>query len=262
MRRPFLAAIPSLLAMAALLSVAPAAVAQRAGGGHGGGFGGGHASGFGGGGAGHSFGGGFGGSSGRFSASAPRNFSAAPRMSYSLPARGFAPGYRSNYSASRQAFAGRGRDNRYRAPYRGYGGYGGYPYATGWQLTPWELGYPDFLGYGNDIGDPQPSADMGPVAGDAGAGPEDDYRPEYGAGSDYRPAPYAASAPASEPELTLIFNDGRRQPIRNYALTSESVIVLDNAASGRQQSIPLSDLNLQATEQAAQQAGLEFTPPA
>jgi hypothetical protein len=40
------------------------------------------------------------------------------------------------------------------------------------------------------------------------------------------------------------------------------VIVLDQAASGRQQRIPLAALNLPATEQAAEQSGLDFTPPA
>jgi hypothetical protein len=37
---------------------------------------------------------------------------------------------------------------------------------------------------------------------------------------------------------------------------------MDRAAAGYQQKIPLSALNLPATEQAAQQAGLDFTPPA
>jgi hypothetical protein len=62
--------------------------------------------------------------------------------------------------------------------------------------------------------------------------------------------------------LTLVFNDGHRESIRNYVLTSSSVIVLDQAASGHQQRIPLATLDLNATEEAAQQAGLDFTPPA
>jgi hypothetical protein len=62
--------------------------------------------------------------------------------------------------------------------------------------------------------------------------------------------------------LTLIFSDGHQQAIRNYVLTSDTLIVLDQAASGYQQRIPLAALNLSATEQAAQQAGLDFSPPA
>ena len=64
----------------------------------------------------------------------------------------------------------------------------------------------------------------------------------------------------SEPALTLVFKDGRQQAIRNYALTADAVIVLDKAAAGRQERIPLTDLNLTATEAAAQAAGLDFAP--
>ena len=102
----------------------------------------------------------------------------------------------------------------------------------------------------------------------ASVAPESDrYRPDYPDPA-YGQPPYqdspgvAADSVASEPELTLVFNDGHRESIRNYVLTSSSVIVLDQAASGRQQRIPLATLDLNATEEAAQQAGLDFTPPA
>ncbi len=100
--------------------------------------------------------------------------------------------------------------------------------------------------------------------------PDTGYRPEY-PGDEGEPYPtqqaYAApSAPAApiapEPELTLIFKDGHTQPIHNYVLTASDLVVLDEAATGRQQRIPLSELNLPATEKAAQQAGLDFSPPA
>jgi hypothetical protein len=65
-----------------------------------------------------------------------------------------------------------------------------------------------------------------------------------------------------EPQLTLIFKDGHQQTIRNYVLTHSEVIVVDQAASGRQQQIPLASLDVSATEEAAQQAGLDFSPPA
>jgi hypothetical protein len=86
------------------------------------------------------------------------------------------------------------------------------------------------------------------------------YRPEY------VPAPYqspvaSASSPHIEPQLTLIFKDNHTQKIRNYVLTSKEVIVMDDADSGRIPRISLSDLNLPVTEQAAQRAGLDFSPP-
>ncbi len=252
MRRTFPVAL-----LSALLVAFPSAFAQR--GGHSGSSGGGHSAGS----FGHSFGGG-GFSSGSFSRSsgfATRGYSfSAPRFTSTAPLRNFGSGYRVPYggiSADR-------RDGRngyhYRSPYRGFGIYGGYPYyANSWELLPWDLGYPDFTGYGYDDSgrdtEQQPAASVAP--------PDDGYRPGYQepADKDYAPASVANSV-APEPELTLIFNDGHREAIHNYALTSKMVIVMDQAPSGREQRIPLASLNLPATEQAAQQAGLDFVPPA
>ena len=96
----------------------------------------------------------------------------------------------------------------------------------------------------------------------------DDRQPTYSAlaPDDAPPSPGASAAPptavAAEPELKLIFRDGHQQSIRNYVLTGKTLIVLDNAAGGRQQRIPLADLDLPATEASAEAAGLEFIPPA
>ncbi|HTW46518.1 MAG TPA: hypothetical protein VMD92_01145 [Acidobacteriaceae bacterium] len=270
MRRAFSVAssgfrLAGLLALAGCVSLAPAALAQRGGGGHAGGFGGGHAGGFGGGFSSHSFGGGFSGSFGRsssFGSFGSRGYSYAPRMTWAAPARGYAPAFRPGYGvADRSRYGGYGRD-RYRSPYRGYGyGYGnGYYPGNSWEILPWELGYPDFTGYGDSSWVGQ--SDAGAPQQDSGydAGPQGDYRPAYGEPGE--PAPAVASAPiADEPALTLIFNDGHQQSIRNYALTSNYLLVLDNAGSGRQQRIPLSALNLPATQHAAESAGLDFTPP-
>jgi hypothetical protein len=277
MRRAFSVAssvfrMAGLLALAGCLSLAPAALGQR-GGGHAGGFGGGHAGGFGGGFSGHSFGGfsshsfggGYSGSIGRSpsfgSFSGARGYSYAPRMTYSAPARGFATPARPGYGIADRSRSGGYGPDRYRSPYRGYG-YGTYP-GNSWYVLPWELGYPDFYGYGDSSWVGQ-SDDAGPEQGgnyqDQGyaAAPPEDYRLTYGDPG----GPAVAAAPlADEPALTLIFNDGHQQSIRNYALTSNYLLVLDDAGSGRQQRISLSDLNLPATEHAAQAAGLDFTPP-
>src|ERR1019366_10742166 len=99
-------------------------------------------------------------------------------------------------------------------------------------------------------------------------GPHSFSPPEAGYRQDYAPPPYKTTAApeppspmAPEPQLTLIFRDGHTQTIRNYMLTPITLIVMDQAASGREPRIPLSELNLPATEQAAQQAGLDFSPP-
>lgn len=258
-----------------LLVVSPSAFGQRgrSSAGHGGGY------------AGHSFGGG---SIGHFSSPAfsgpgfrgpgqmpgfpTHSFGAAPRMTFTAPAHAFLPptagtAYRDrgwNGGGDRSGDRG-GRGDHYRAPYRGYGGYP-YLYANSWELLPSYLDYPD--SFGDDTGD-QPAQQVGAEA----AAPEDNgYRPGYEepppndgygpAPEGYGPPPAPASSPvAPEPRLTLIFKDGHQETIQNYALTPDMVIVMDQPASGRQQRIPLADLDLGATEQAAQQAGLDFSPP-
>jgi hypothetical protein len=261
--------------LSALIAV-PSALAQRPAG-HSGGFASGH---FGGsfgrsfsGPVGHSFGGSF--APGRMAGFSTHSFGTAPRMNFSAPGRAFAPesAWRGDYGRDRggRDRGGRDRGGRYRSPYQGYGyGYGGYPYlyANSWELLPGDLGYSDFMGEDDDTGtdtaQQQPAPESVPPPGDG-------YRQQYGKSSyegytppppDYYPSrPTASAAPAPEPQLTLIFKDGHQEAIQNYALTPDSVIVMDHPAPGRQQSIPLAQLNLPATEQAAQQEGLDFTPP-
>jgi len=157
---------------------------------------------------------------------------------------------------------GRDRDrdhDRGRSRYSGYGS--GYPYLplyNSWAVMPWAVDYSD---YDNQQTTAAPE-------NNESAGQQDEHRPPYREPeSDYAPAPPVVAAPEpsstvleSEPALTLIFKDGRQQAIRNYALTADAVIVLDKAAAGRQERIPLTDLNLPATEAAAQAAGLDFAP--
>jgi hypothetical protein len=221
--------------LSALLAVAPVALAQR--GGHAAGFHGSFS-------APRSFGG--------FSGFAPRSFSAAPRMAWTAPRYSMAPGsysgFRPAYGADRQGWNRRGH---YRSPYLGYSGYSSpYGYVNSWEVLPWDLGYPDFTDYDDDTA----QSTEAPL-------PQPEYPapPDDGYGENYAPPPYAAmaapatsSAPlASEPWLTLIFKDGQTQQIRNYILTTSDVIVMDYAASGRTPRIPLTELNLTATEQAA-----------
>lgn len=252
--------------LGALLIVAPSAVAQHVGAGHSVGFSGGHTGGFSG-----TFHSGFSGSRsfGGFSGFGPRGFGPAPRITWPAPKPRLVPrsgaysAYHHPYGEPRQAWD-RGDGDHHRPPYhRGYGyaRYGGYPYGyvNSWELLPWDLGYPDFTGYDEETGiENQPSAEEQPPPSQGYAAPsEEGYRPDY--------APRQASpspAPVQpEPQLTLIFRDGHTQVIRNYMITPSDVIVMDDARSGREPQIPLSDLNLPATKKAAQQAGLDFTPP-
>ncbi|MGA7886409.1 MAG: hypothetical protein WCA44_11760 [Acidobacteriaceae bacterium] len=251
--------------LSALLAVMPAALAQR-GAGHAGsgGFRGG-SSGFHGGFSGYS---GFSAprSFGQFAGSSPRVYGAAPhafagatrygmtagRLPVYRPA--YRPAYRSGAVAQRRGGVRGAHDrDRYRRGYRG----SAYPYgyANSWEVVPWNIGYSDFSGNDEDVSASQPASETDtepePEA------PENSYR------ADYAPAPAVAAAPiAPEPQLTLIFQDGHTQQVRNYALTQDALLDLDQADSGRVARIPLASLNLPATEKAAQQAGLDFTPPA
>jgi hypothetical protein len=240
MRRIF-----SVASLSVLLVTLHPVFAQRAPGGH--------AS------ASHSFGGSFSGSFARPSGFSPRSFTTAPRTTSTAPARAFSSAYRLPYGSPSASQAARNRNGaRYRSPYRGYPVYGGYPYANSWEVLPWDLGYPDFTGYNNSDSGSDPAQQSA-----ASVAPSDDgYRPDYGEPAYQNSAVISSPSIEQEPQLTLIFNDGHQQAIRNYVLTSDTVIVLDRAASGYQQRVPLTALNLPATQQGAQQAGLDFSPPA
>ncbi|HTV81452.1 MAG TPA: hypothetical protein VME18_02285 [Acidobacteriaceae bacterium] len=257
--------------LSALLAVAPGILAQHGGSvGHAGGFHGGFAgrAGYGG------FHGGFSAPRlfGQFGGRAPRVYGMVPRGASMAPQYRMSPGamsvYRPAYGAGRATYGGRRRIWGHRGDYytsgSGYG-YGGYPYGfvNSWELLPWDLNDSDFSG---DDTDASPSQ-TAPEAPQEAEEPEYVPAPDNGYREDYSPAGYEGAPPPSapiapEPQLTLIFKDGHTQQIRNYVLTQDALLDMDQAASGRMLRIPLSSLNLPATEKAAQQAGLEFAPPA
>ena len=197
---------------------------------------------------------------------AGRGYAAGPPMTFATPHSSMLPApasaYVPAYGADHRG-AGRYR-GPFQAPYSGYG-YGGYvssyAYANSWELLP-----------GGSLSDDDDTQNAQPPAADQAVapqpdtgGPEFQAAPAWGYRQEYEPPAYAApvspSPIAPEPQLTLIFRDGHTQQIRNYVVTPHAVIVMDEAASGREPSIPLTEINLPATEEAARQAGLEFSPP-
>ncbi len=64
--------------------------------------------------------------------------------------------------------------------------------------------------------------------------------------------------PAEEPATVLIFRDGRRQEVHNYAISGD---VLYDLAGGRAKKIQLADLNLTATIKENDQIGNDFRLP-
>jgi hypothetical protein len=148
---------------------------------------------------------------------------------------------------------------------------GGYPYGYGYGplIGP---GYPTALDYGDDSGDMAAAQDSGPVyydnGGDNGAlQNQQDQQPQepprWPSIGPYAPstapsAGVAAAEPSAEQAVTLIFKDGRPpQQVHNYVLTQSSIFVGD----ARGKSIPLDQLDIPATVDANQNAGVDFQLP-
>jgi hypothetical protein len=208
------------------------------------------------------------------SRSAPSRFAAAPRFSpnrYPGNTRGYAmsrpaspyarPPYSSAYSANRYG----NRDHRpeYRSPYRrGYlspflPGYGA-GYAPWLGLGYWD--YPDSSDYGYDGYDdsqaPPYYAGYDPQA-DQPQPPDstDQPRPYY---QQQPPAASLSPAPPTQSAVILVFKDGRpSEQVHNYLLSRDSISVWDQ----HPREIPISQLDLEATEKANRDAGVDFKLP-
>jgi hypothetical protein len=219
-------------------------------GGHGGAPGGGHMS---------------GGSAGHFSAGAhtvSRPSSAPVGRAYAAPARSY-NGLQSSPYRNRMGAYGTRRPIGSRRVGYGYGGLAGYPYGY--------LGYYPYGGldlFGDDADDPnlqnsyvssgydgdpggQQQADTGPDDGTYIDPPQNGPRPPYnpaGANSDGLP----------QAKVALIFKDGRRLDIQNYVATRTRILVRDTGAN---RDIPVSTLDIPATQAANEAAGVDFSLP-
>jgi hypothetical protein len=254
---------PLLIAAFALLVVAVPLSAQH-GGGH---AGGGHA-GFGGGFSGHgSFG------SGGFAGHAGSTHAFSGARSGGFAGHPVGPRYYGRNSAfGRFGHNHSGVGVRIRSyPYYGYNCWGGYCGYGGY------YGYP-YLGGGVD---PYWWWDNGDNNSDAGANQAAPYGYDDGLanqmqqqGIPSRPAPdagdqeYARSTPPaplqqqehtqSPPATVLVFRDQHQEQVQNYAIVGQT---LWNFTPGKTQKIPLSDLDLPATQKANDAQGVEFRLP-
>jgi hypothetical protein len=257
-----------LVAIAALLVLAGSTQlqAQRGGGGHAsaGGHGGfsGHSS----------FGGGFSGGhafSGAHSASgfAPRSFSSG---------RSFSGRSVNRSSFNRPSFS-RGLNSRnfnrsgVGVRIRSYG-YGNrcYGYGCGWGYGGWGYGYPYLYGgvdpywwWDSDSSYDQDQQNQIGLANEMNQQSLDEQRMRQQGDQDV----YARSAPRppqpterteADPATVLIFRDQHKQEINNYAIVGQT---LWNFSPQRTQKIPLSSLDLPATEKANADRGVDFHLP-
>jgi hypothetical protein len=279
-------ALTSLFLTAAIVWVNSHLMLAQRGGGHG--SSGGHASGFSSGGFGtRGFGSSFGGS---YLGSTPRSFP-APRMNfqsgssaYNSYARPYAAYQQRSWPVARSPFGQLSAPTVSRAPYpgalgsrswNGYPSHGGYPngrrvyrssygygyispfysgLVTGW-IAPWP-----YFGNWDDISG---TSDTGPAPDQSYAAEQQPpYEPENEAPMAYQAGyPSATETPASEPALTIVYKDGHSQQVHNYALTPTTLLLLDDAASGRTQQVSLEEINLPATQAANRAAGVDFSLP-
>jgi hypothetical protein len=143
-----------------------------------------------------------------------------------------------------------------------------YPYYYGYYLMP------DPSGYGPPVAEsatePEPQEEPeeykgGPTIFDRrGSGML--YPNEY-ASDDPTPVPKAhpesGQAPSSAPErpqpaTVLVFKDGHKQEVENYAIVGSSIFDL---SSGRRQKIAVADLDVGATQKANEDRGVDFKLP-
>jgi hypothetical protein len=77
------------------------------------------------------------------------------------------------------------------------------------------------------------------------------------------PAPRAASTEAApeepQPATILVFKDGHKQEVTNYAIVGANLFDL---SQGHRQKIAIADLDVQATQKANEDEGIEFKLPA
>ena len=248
----------SITALALFLSVP--VWAQR-GGGHGG-FGG-HGGGF----AGHGFSGGSHASAGHFSGGV---------RSGSAFSRGVTQSARSGFS--RGPFLHNGFHNGFRGRFHNYGfrnncyGYAcgyGYPWWGAGYYDPWlwdwsgddaqfDADYNNNLAVANQMNE-QSLEQQQMLRQEAADGDQDAYIPRRPPD----PAPRNSASNEQQPSpvvspTVLVFRDQHQQEIQNYAIVGQT---LWSFSAGRTRKIPLSDLDLPATEKANDDRGVTFRVP-
>jgi hypothetical protein len=70
--------------------------------------------------------------------------------------------------------------------------------------------------------------------------------------------PAARSAEAAPPSIVLVFRDGHRSEVRNYAIVGPTLWMFSEEQAKK---VPLSSLDVEATTKANEQRGIEFRLP-
>jgi hypothetical protein len=87
------------------------------------------------------------------------------------------------------------------------------------------------------------------------------YRPPVqpaAAAAPAQPAPAATPSPEPAPPAVLVYRDGRRAEVNNYAVVGQTLWIFSEQ---RARKVPLADLNLEATRTANAERGIDFAVP-
>jgi hypothetical protein len=71
----------------------------------------------------------------------------------------------------------------------------------------------------------------------------------------YSPAPYVAAPPVSDPPITLVLNSGAKVTLQSYAVMGQMIWDFSRQPARK---IPLSSVNVVASQQATEASGAEF----
>jgi hypothetical protein len=74
-----------------------------------------------------------------------------------------------------------------------------------------------------------------------------------------KPAPATAATPDDSPMTTLVYRDGHKSEVRNYAIVGNNLIDLTRTPVMKK--IPLDSLDLVATRKENEDNGVEFHTP-
>ena len=73
-----------------------------------------------------------------------------------------------------------------------------------------------------------------------------------------QPKPQAQRSAVESPATVLVFRDGHRSEVRNYAIVGQTLWIFTEQ---RARKVPLSDLDVSATQAANAERGIEFAVP-
>ncbi len=180
---------------------------------------------------------------------------------------GFGPG---TASFPGQRFGGR-RGHHHHDQFQNGEMTGGYapvyvPYAVPVPYAADEAGYDDDAGAGyTDSGDPAMAYDSGAPVREASrarrtAAAPPPVRTEAAAPSPAaEPAPEAPAPVRTQPVTVLVFKDGHKAEVQNYAIVGDTLFEFSD---NRTHKIQLADLDLTATQKANDDRGVDFQLPA